>query len=55
MQHTVWNIRAWCCRPVIPEFKRLRMEDQEFEVSLGYRKSFLKGRGQYAEGHFTAG
>lgn len=29
------------------------MEDQEVEVSLCYRKSFLKGKGQYGKGHFT--
>jgi hypothetical protein len=26
----------WCCMPAIPEFEKLRQEDVEFEVILGY-------------------
>jgi hypothetical protein len=28
--------QAWCYTPEIPAFKRLRQEDDEFMVSLGY-------------------
>jgi hypothetical protein len=27
---------AWWCMPVIPAFRRLRQEDDEFKASLGY-------------------
>jgi hypothetical protein len=29
---------AWWCIPVIPELRRVRQEDHEFETSLSYKE-----------------